>query len=214
MTVLTEPLPREQKLMLQRLMAAHVMEDNEAKQTFAAIHNSLEKDDSGVDVRLSLEECFSEINQQLTKGFDLEIATVVLDQTKYHAVINSHADDVSKLSFDHHFDAHDRHFIMLIIEHLVDKDEGEGIPKKDLINLRGDLKEPYKQSLAGAEHIVDALIEEQWIRLSQDDRDKNRRESVHAAFQLAPRTYLELSHLLMDLGIEQDDMPQFLFHRL
>lgn len=213
MTVLTEPLPREQKLMLQRLMASHILENNEAKQMFAAIHSSLQNDGFEVDVNLSVEECFAEINQQLTKGFDLEIATVVLDQTKYHAVINSHSDDVSKLSFNNHFDAHDRQLIIMIFQHLVDRDEGEGISRKDLINLRGDLKEPYKLSLTAAEHIVETLIQEQWLRLTNEN-DENRRRSMQAGLQLAPRTYLELSHLLVDMGIPQDELPQFIFHRL
>jgi Ca2+-dependent lipid-binding protein len=207
----TQTLARSQQLMLQRLMARHILEDTEAKQIFAGVQKVLTQDDD--HSQMTLEKCFAEVNQQLTKGFGLEIATVVLNQTKYHAVINSHADEVSKRSFEQHFDAHDRQFIQQVLAHLVESDTGSGIPRKDLYNLRSDLKDPYKMTLQGAEHVVETLLQENWLRNSLD-QPENRRESMQATLELAPRTYLELSHLLVELGIQQDQLPQFLFHRL
>jgi hypothetical protein len=100
---------------------------------------------------------------------------------------------------------------------LVDNDHGKGIPRRDLYNLRGELAEPYKMSLQGAEHVVESLIQQHWLRallLLENENDENRRASMQATLELAPRSYLELSHLLVDMGIPQDDLPQFLFHRL
>lgn len=206
----TQPLDRAQQLMLQRLMASHVLEDKEAKKIFAGVQKTLTQDESS---QMTLEECFAEVNQQLTKGFDLEIATVVISQIKYHAVINSHADEASKKSFEQHFDAHDRQFIMLVLAHLVENDSETGVSRATLYNLRSDLKEPYKLTLTGAEHVVETLIQEHWLRINLGENE-NRRESVQATLELAPRAYLELSHLLVDLGVPQDGLPQFLFHRL
>jgi hypothetical protein len=230
MTVTTQCLSRVDQLLLQRLMAHHVLEDKEAKQMLSDIYKNKtmtqmtpsqsQNDEGGEETPKELEECFAAINQQMTKGFGLEISSVVLDRTKYHAVMNSHADEISKKSFDRHFDAHDRQFILLILQHLVDNNDngtnnGKGIPRRDLYNLRGELEEPYKMSLQGAEHVVESLLQQHWLRtLLLDDDDENRRASMQANLELAPRTYLELSHLLVDMGIPQDDLPQFLFHRL
>ena len=225
MTIATEPLTRVQQLLLQRLMAAHCLDDKAAKGLLTEIHGLMSQtagtpEDSSPQSIQSLEECFSDINQQLTKGFGLEIATVVLGRKKYHSIINSHADEVSKLSFDKHFDAHDRQFILLIMKHLVEShpsvtgdDSSSGVPRKDLYNLRGDLQEPYKLTLTAAEHVVESLVQQQWLRVTTND-DDDRRSSMQANLELAPITYLELSHLLVDIGISQDDLPQFLFHRL
>jgi hypothetical protein len=228
MTVTTQCLSRVEQLLLQRLMAHHVLEDKEAKQMLSDIHNknktmtqrtqrTQSQDEQEEETPKELEECFAAINQQMTKGFGLEISSVVLDQTKYHAVMNSHADEISKKSFDRHFDAHDRQFILLILQHLVDNGtNGKGIPRRDLYNLRGELEEPYKMSLQGAEHVVESLLQQHWLRtlLLENENDENRRASMQATLELAPRCYLELSHLLVDMGIPQDDLPQFLFHRL
>ncbi|CAJ1962621.1 unnamed protein product [Cylindrotheca closterium] len=219
MTITTEPLTRVQQLMLQRLMAAHCLDDKATKALLTEIHGLMSQTGTQ-DSPQSLEECFADINQQLTKGFGLEIATVVLDRQKYHSIINSHADEVSKLSFDKHFDAHDRQFILLIMKHLVENHpsvtgdkSSNGAPRKDLYNLRGDLQGPYKLTLNAAEHVVESLVQQQWLRITKND-DDDRRSSMQANLELAPRSYLELSHLLVDIGVSQDDLPQFLFHRL
>jgi hypothetical protein len=189
----TEPLALEEQLFLQRLMASHVMDHTTALKVF-----------QGDD----LDESLPVMNQQLTKGFGLEVATVILNKTKYHAIINTHADDIAKLS--EHFNAHERGLIRLIFQCLV---EEPAQPRSKLMNLRGDLEEPLKLTLTGAEHVVEMLLEEQWLRVASAE-EENRRESMQALLELSPRTYLELSHLLVDMGMEQETMPQFLFHRL
>ena len=232
-TVTTKPLQRGQQILLQRLLASHVMEDGVAQELFSQLrgadgggsddeNNDGNVVDNDINNITSLDVWFAEINQELTKGFGLEIATVVLNKTRYHSILNSHADDVAKQSFsDRHWNAHERALVRLILQELVNHKSGGdgggggeegGLPRKDLINLRGDLEEPFKLTLAGAEHVVEMLLEEAWIRVVEGDT--RRRESMKVTLELAPRTYLELSHTLLDYGMPQDGMPQFLFHRI
>jgi hypothetical protein len=208
MTATTQPLAREQQLFLQRVLASHCMSHKEAKSLFQELKVSND----------SLEDAFEDINRQLTKGFGLEIATVVLDKTKYHSIINLRNDEVAGDAFEHRYNTHEKALIRLILAKFAQDDEAEdedgrstvSIPKKDLINLRTELEEPYKiGSVAQAEHIVDLLIEEQFLRIVEG----GRRESMQVQLELAPRAYLELSTHLTELGIPQDKMPQFLFHR-
>ena len=183
-------------------MAAHVLSEEDAQSLFAELNEN--------DYNANLEECFGQINQQLSKGFGLEIATFVLGKLKYHAVINSHADDIAKQSFQQHFNPHERAIIQLMMQKLVDDTK---VPRKDLINLRSKLEEPYKLTHDGAGHVVEVLLEEGWLQVSQDELADKRRESLQISLEIAPRTYLELSHLLVEMGIPQEDLPQFLFHR-
>ena len=207
MTATTQPLAREQQLFLQRVLASHCMSHKEAKLLFQEL--KVPND--------SLEDAFEDINRQLTKGFGLEIATVVLDKTKYHSIINLRNDEVAGDAFEHRYNTHEKALIRLMLAKFAqdDHDDDDGrstvsIPKKDLINLRTELEEPYKiGSVAQAEHIVDLLIEEQFLRIVEG----GRRESMQVQLELAPRAYLELSTHLTELGIPQDKMPQFLFHR-
>eukprot|EP00980_Cylindrotheca_fusiformis_P019672 scaffold6864_cov67-Cylindrotheca_fusiformis.AAC.2 len=233
----TQALSRVEQLLLQRLMAAHVLDDKDAKSILREIQQqqqllTQEDNNNNNNASSSLEECFANINQQMTHGFGLEIATVVMDgSTKYHAVMNTHGgDDVSKKAFEKHFDAHDRQFILLILQHLVDSTANDNndnkvvvVARRDLYNLRGELQEPYRMTLQGAEHVVESLIQQQWLRISStatattaNKNNKKRNESsMQATLELAPRSYLELSHLLVeDMGFPQDDLPQFLFHKL
>eukprot|EP00980_Cylindrotheca_fusiformis_P001873 scaffold427_cov74-Cylindrotheca_fusiformis.AAC.3 len=222
-------------------MAAHVLDDKDAKSILRDIQQQqLTQDDNAAtnannnNASASLEECFANINQQMTHGFGLEIATVVMDAStnKYHAVMNTHGgDDVSKKAFEKHFDAHDRQFILLILQHLVDATANDNdnvvvVARRDLYNLRGELQEPYRMTLQGAEHVVESLIQQQWLRISstttattanknKNNNKKRNESSMQATLELAPRSYLELSHLLVeDMGFPQDDLPQFLFHKL
>jgi hypothetical protein len=222
-----QPLARGQQLMLQRLLAAHVLTDDQAKTLYQELQEADDNDDdaSQQDPPQTLEEAFQEINAQLTTAFGLEVATVSMKldtthHTKYHAIINQHADGVAKQAFGNSFTPHERSMIRLILEKLVNDDGAEddnnapsSCQRKDLVNLRADLVEPYKLSLQGAEHLVETLVQEQWLVVSVE-ATQSRRDSMKATLQLGPRSFLELSHLLTDLGFPQDDLPQFIFHRM
>jgi Nse1 non-SMC component of SMC5-6 complex len=217
-----KPLSRGQQLLLQRLMAAHILTDDQARDLFQELSTDMD------ETFPSLERCFGSINQQLTKGFGLEImdaaptaaasgsASRTVKKEKFHAVINVHDDEVAKQAFGSHINAHERALIRLIVEKLVD--EGHPTDRKTLINLRLELEEPYKLTLAQSEHCVELLLDEQWLVVAPADDNNGtgsgrRRESLQAKLQLGPRMYLELSHLLMSLGMGQDELPQFIFHR-
>jgi hypothetical protein len=211
-----QPLARGQQLMLQRLLAAHVLSDDQAKTLYQELLQGDDDHDNNASQQedpQTLEEAFQEINAQLTTAFGLEVATVNLSQTKYHAIINQHADGVAKQAFAQSFSPHERSMIRLILEKLVNDGADTPCQRKDLINLRGDLVEPYKLSLQGAEHLVETLVQEQWLVISEA-ATQSRRDSMQASLQLGPRSYLELSHLLTDLGLPQEELPQFIFHRM
>jgi len=193
---------------------------------------------SGID---TLEAALVSINRQLKPGFGLEIVSLVdtIDKnTHYMAVVNTKADAIAKNEtvFSKSWNAHERAFVRLIMLALVDQaqnnakdDEDEeesdddddnnssraGIRRADLINLRSDLEGGFKLTLDQATRVVGILLEEKWLRTSftNDSEQQNRRDSVQAKIELAPRSYLELSHYITSLGLDDEKLPQFLFHR-
>ena len=189
----------------------------------------------GID---TLEAAFVSINRQLKPGFGLEIVTLV-DTTRggnakyHHAVVNTTADEIAKKEtvFSKSWNPHERAFVRLVMRTLVDQndddedddDEDEdnsnkkkasviSIRRADLINLRSDLEGGFKLTLDQATRVIGILLEEKWLRTSALT-DKNRRESVQAKIELAPRSYMELSHYIMGLGLAAEKLPQFVFHR-
>ena len=196
---ITEPLTRGQQLFLQRLLALHVLNDDDAKSLFEELNDTRSK---------SLEESLRTINQQLLAGFNLEIATVNLNGMRYHAIINPHSDTIAKASFKHVYNPNEKAFIRAVLEKLAGS---ETAARMDLINLRNGIKEPYKQiPIDAAEHCIDSLLEEFWLLTCAE---KNRRKSMNAQYKIGPRTYLELSSLLTDFGMPKEELPQFIFHR-
>jgi hypothetical protein len=265
----TQPLPRGQQLLLQRMLAFNGYYDPDAQKVFAELkkqavsNNHGDEDDDADDGSLSkgsndfmgtantLEEAFCSINEQLKPGFGLEIVSLVDPNShdesgrpiKFHAVVNLQADIVSKASFGRlgGFNDHERAFIRLALQRLVEE-ESLSLKRSDLINLRSDLQKGYNLPLNQAEHLVQVLLEQGWLRVStprdeesddSQDEDNDRsssskkrkkkakqsksrsyhRNSVQNKLELAPRTFLELSHYLTDVGLDPQDMPQFLFHR-
>jgi hypothetical protein len=196
---ITEPLSRGHQLFLQRLLAAHVMTDNDAKNLHEELNDTRCK---------TLEQSLEVMNKQLIAGFGLEVATVNLNGTRHHAIINPHSDDsIVKSSFQHVYTPHERAFIRLILEKIV---ENDATARMDLINLRLNLKDPYKQiPIDAAEHCIDSLLQEHWLI----SKEQERRKSMNAEYELGPRTYLELSSLLTDFGMPKDELPQMIFHR-
>ena len=109
-------------------------------------------------------------------------------------------------------------------DHDEDNDDGEdnsnkeknkkvnGIRRADLINLRSDLENGFKLNLDEATQVVSILLEQKWLRVSAST-DSSRRESVQGTIELAPRSYMELYHYITNLGMDEDKLPQFLYHR-
>jgi len=251
----TEPLPRGQQLLLQRLMASHCMSGKEATEVFESlVANGKEfmggdQDEDNQDDNSSfmgsgistLQEAFVSINRQLKPGFGLEIVTMVDTTGKrakyFHAVVNTAADKVAKSAniFAKSWNPHERAFVRLVIGALVEQkaeDEGEedddedgestsnnktnsvvGIEKKVLVNQRAHISGGFSLTLGQAQRVMEVLLDEKWLRVSPAATENNRRDSGKAMIELAPRSYMELYHYIMDLGMEADKLPQFLYHR-
>jgi hypothetical protein len=185
-------------MFLQRMLASHVMSDDDAKKLHEELNDTRSK---------SLEQSLGIMNTQLSNGFGLEVATVNLEGKRYHAIINPHDDSIAKASFAHIFTPHEKAFIRACLELLVV--EGKR-PRADLINLRMKLQDPFKNiSMDAAEHVLDTLFDEHWLVTEATQR----RKSVSAVYELGPRTYLELTSLLVEFGMPKEDLPQFIFHR-
>jgi hypothetical protein len=201
---LTEPLTHGQQMLLQRLMAAHVLSEADATTIFGELNAAV-----GTGYR-SIEECFRSINEQLIAGFGLEIATVSMDGTKYHALVNPHADDdVAKASFANVLPPAEREYMLKILETLVQDEEGT-TTRVNLINLRNKLDPKFRITVEDAENTLDKMVAEYWLGIHEEK--ENRRTSLNKTeYIIGPRSYLELRHLLRDIGLH--DLPQCFYHR-
>jgi hypothetical protein len=102
------------------------------------------------------------------------------------------------------------------------------------INTRSELSNNFKLSMEQAGRVVDALLDDKYLQVAIENDDQNSddgivgssqrrgrgrngrssRESASAQLELAPRAYLELSHVLTDdYGMNPHQLPQFLYHR-
>lgn len=199
---LTDPLTAGQQMILQRLMASHVLTHEEAVKIFDDVNDTKNCRNA--------EECFRSINKQLKAGFGLEIVSVSIAGTKYHAVVNLHADDeIAKMSFTLTLPPSEREYIRKVLETLVQDDEGT-TNRMSLINLRNTLNPKFKITVQEAEHCLDMMISEHWLGIHEDK--ENRRTSRNKTeYVIGPRSYLELRQLLTDFGLE--DLPQCIYHR-
>ena len=187
----------------------------------------------------TLQEAFVSINRQLKPGFGMEIVTMVDTTGKrakyFHAVVNTAADKVARSEnvFAKSWNPHERAFVRLVMRALVDQnnddeeededEDGEsnknktvtvvGIQKKDLINLRAEIPGGFKLTNPQAQRVVEVLLDEKWLRASAPAENNNRRESMQGMIELAPRSYMELYHYIIGLGMTADKLPQFLYHR-
>ena len=183
-------------MLLQRIMAAHCVTDEEAKDIMKSID-----EDMGSN---SLTHCLRSINGGL-KLMGMEIVTMIgEDGEKWHALIDRNACDVARKCFPR-LDIHSRAFIRLVMEKLAE--EGPTV-RSTLINLRGDLKENLKMDLDSADECIQSLLEERWLVV-----DKKKGNDMNCKIKLAPRAFLELTSLLTEAGYPKEELPQFLFHR-
>ena len=189
-----EPLPTGQQLLLQRLMATNVLADDDSKELFDTMEETMTQPTESSQSQdplmghgiTTLEEAFASINASLKPAFGLEIVTMIdtteqaEESVRYHAVVNSHnvtddSDDVvSKEAFGKAYNPHERAFVRKLLEAMV-HDEDYSLKRKDCVNLRNDLEGGFKLDLNQAERVVQVLLDEQWLRISarQDDEDDN-----------------------------------------
>jgi hypothetical protein len=216
-----EPLTVGQQLLNQRLLAEHCLPEHKLHEVWKQLG---ERENMGAD---SLAETIGICNAQM-KHIGLEIRCVAMKNQninksqsnmsdtdtvasqnssntktiKYYAIVNSYPDEVGKKSFMQSMAPGEISYIKLILEHLIEEPQSLAT----LLNLRPD-NDQEKVSLPTAEQIVYKLLDAKWLEWST----KNRNNS--APIQLAPRTYMELSHLLTEeLGMEKESLPQMIIH--
>jgi hypothetical protein len=133
---MSRQLSQPQQLFLQRLLAAHVLSDVEAKKLWNDLSDQFPDRSLGRD----LHHTFAVINKSLVPNFSLEIKSMSLemsddhggdshknrgghDRVLYHAVVNLDADDVAKAAATPAFakSPHDMAYIRLVFEKLIDK---------------------------------------------------------------------------------------------
>lgn len=138
-----KPLSNSQKLFLQRLMTAHILPDQQARDLYNAIRNkfaNVEVDNDEVDPAYmgnGFEHNLGLINVSLKNAFNLEICTVFLPPpydpdapeqssapVKYHAVINKSNDQHAKsyAAATSHYGPHELAYLRLLLEKLVERD--------------------------------------------------------------------------------------------
>ena len=215
-----EPLTTGQQLFNQRLLAEHCLPEHK----LLAVWKQLgEHEDMG---GASLAETISGCNKQLSY-IGLEIRCVAMknpnynsqssiqDDTssvaasqsnkktiKYYAIVNSYPDEVGKKSFMNDMVPGEIAYIKIVLENLIEDSQS----LSTLLNLHQDVEED-KLDLMAAESIINKLLDTKWIEWASNRRNNS------APIQMAPRTYMELSHLLTEeLGMEKESMPQVIIN--
>jgi hypothetical protein len=209
--VAIQPLSHGQKLFLQKLVAAHGWSDEEALQ----VYQQIKETDGGGRQHNSMDQCLASINASLKPGFGLEIRTISLydaEQQKairHHSVVNADP----KASFLPYKQAHELAFIRLLLEKIIaGMNDKSPLSRMDAVNLRTELTGDHanKLSIDSAEQVLDQMESEKWVT-SEDDKTNQRRNKSH--IHIGPRTYMELTDLLIELGLERDSLPQFIIHK-
>ena len=215
-----EPLTTGQQLFNQRLLAEHCLPEHKLLEIWKQLG---EHEDMGGE---SLAETISGCNKQL-RYIGLEIRCVAMKNpsynsqasiqedagsvaaiqsnkktVKYYTIVNAYPDEVGKKSFMNDMVPGEITYIKTVLENLIEDSQSLAT----LLNLRPDTDEE-KLSLPNAETIIYKLLDAKWIEWA------STRHTNSAPIQMAPRTYMELSHLLTEeLGMEKESMPQVIIH--
>lgn len=95
------------------------------------------------------------------------------------------------------------------------------ISRMDLINLRTELSGPHKDklSISQAELVIDKLEEETWLvpapsrgGIRSPEGRQVRRKDSSGGLQIGPRTYMELSDFLHEIGMDKHRLPQIILY--
>ena len=170
----------------QRLLAEHCVSEESALE----IWNRLSDED--------LKDNLGQINAQMAK-VGLEIRGLSIGGRQHYAFVNTFPDDVAQtvLAMTQPEQAYIRTVFTTLAE------EGEAT-KAALLNAKDKAF-----ALPQAESTFDRLVDERWIEWS----DPRKRNKNGAKVKLAPRTYMELSYMLVDdFGMSRDDLPQMVYH--
>jgi Nse1 non-SMC component of SMC5-6 complex len=192
---MTTPLSQGQKALNQRLLADHCIPEAQLKQ----IYDDLIDQQMDMGAAKTLADCIKISNGQLAHlGLEIVALKWPGDQQRYYAIRNQHDDPVAHSVWSTQFGSPaELEFATKALEKLTR--EGP-VEEEELVQLRVDI-EHCKASMAEA--VLEKLRGEMWI------------QKVNDTFELAPRTYLELSHTMVDQwGMDSDKIPQtFIFHK-
>lgn len=147
------------------------------------------------------------------------------NNVRYYAMVNKFPDDVAKHCFMSGVSNNEAVFVRHIFEKfasLSSAEEGSqsstsgtggtAMARSAILNSRNDMDKNFKITLPQAESVLEKLLEEKWLAYENPANGTARRTSNTAKIILAPRTYLELSYFLESSGMEQDNMPQLIYH--
>jgi hypothetical protein len=181
-------LSNEQLLFNQRLLAEHCIKEDRA----LAIWNQICPDED-------IKENMAQINSQMLR-VGLEIRGLSIKGCRYYAFVNTFPDETAQSAIQ--MTAQDQAYVRAVLQQLVE--DGE-TTKATLLNLRDKIL-----TLPAAEVILDKLIDEKWIEWS----DPRKRNANASKISLAPRTFMELSYMLVDdFGLDKTELPQVIIHR-
>jgi Nse1 non-SMC component of SMC5-6 complex len=204
---MVEPLARGQKAFNQRIMAEHCLSEKRAQ----AIWDELSAaNDMGAS---SFAKSIALSNAQLDYC-GLEIVAVSVPNKeeggstqRHYAMINKHPDEIAKKCFQNKFTPKEHAFVRVVLEKII---EGP-TPRSTLINLRSEVEDGNSFRLEAAEDTLQKMLVEKWLQ----EEGGARRGSMQAKIALAPRSYLELSYLLVDeFGMDKDELPQTIYHQV
>ena len=199
---MTEPLPEAVKLLNQRFLAEGCIPAERAQEIW---ETDLVEHDKG-DVS-TLKKALSLSNRQLT-AVGLEIRGVIVDNVAYFAIVNKQPDEIAKMGFHSVFSLTEINYIRLILEKLSEAP----VTKANLLNLKNSLKGTDSLTMDQAVAVVDRLVSDHWIWPAPEENggsQNRRRQSIKTQMTLAPRTYMELSYMLVDqFGVENEQLPQ------
>jgi Nse1 non-SMC component of SMC5-6 complex len=231
----SRPLPNGLILFNQRLLSLHCLSEKEARALWESI--AKERGEFSVEEYMGhsdFEQSIAIANSQLVYC-GLEIAAVAMKEVKenrtklvrFYAMVNKYGnDEVAKHSFSH-FSQHLYHYIGTVLQKLV----ADGPTSfNDLVNLRIHhpptlsaatqddeqvKQQPKTLSLAEADSCLRQLLADQWLEQQTSEETSHSTQTAKKRVTLAPRTYMELSHVLVDqFGFNKDDLPQQIYHQL
>jgi Nse1 non-SMC component of SMC5-6 complex len=203
---MSEALSTGQKVFNQRLLAEHCLSEAEA----IALYEDVQKNYQ--DLKESFTQSLQSANAQL-QYLGLEIVAISIPNPKgnkperHYAMVNKFPDDIAKQAFQATIfqPASQQAYVKAVLEKLV---QDGASARATLLNLKNDIKE--KIPLSSAEDALERLLEEKWLVETGERRGSNGAEII-----LGPRTYCELSYLLTEeFGMDKDDLPQQIYHRM
>lgn len=205
---MTEPLPEAIQLFNQRLLAEGCLSADRAESLWETDLRDVDKGNV-----TQLKKALSASNRQLA-AVGLEIRGVIMESnddneetTAYYAMVNVQADEMAKLGFVSSFgNTTEINYIRLILETLAS--EGP-TTKANLLNLKNSLKDKNDSlTMDQAVAVVDRLLREQWIWPAKSGGNR-RQSTMKTPFAMAPRTFMELSYMLVEqFGMENAELPQ------